>query len=127
MIKDQVHTRFKLFVAPLAADHGIGPLADEVAAWVRAAGVAPKSIGVEFIESLGKLALTLGYRDDEPGYEVSLRTVNLGRIEGFSADHLEELESAMSGAAATQSGIICHELYVTADHQFVMVFMTTAS
>jgi hypothetical protein len=37
------------------------------------------------------------------------------------------LEQAMSEAAQKQTNIICHELYVTDDREFLMIFMTFVS
>ena len=39
-------------------------------------------------------------------------------------DDFGELERRMTEAAARLSNIICHELYVTGDHDFMMIFMT---
>jgi hypothetical protein len=52
--------------------------------------------------------------------------VSLGKVEGFSADECKKLEAKMGEAAAKTPGIICHELLVTGDREFVMVFMTRA-
>ena len=67
--------------------------------------------------------LTVGYRDDEPAYEVELRTVPVGKIEGLAGADLTELEQAMAKAGSDIERIICHELYVTSDNEFFMVFM----
>ena len=71
-IADQVHTKFKLFTGTLDASGNIGKLAGEVAAWAKSAKVAPKSIGVEFLERNKQVILSVGYRDDEPGYGIAL-------------------------------------------------------
>ncbi len=55
-ITDQVHTKFKLFTGALDQTGHIGRLADEVAAWAKAARVAPKSIGIEFVEKSKQLS-----------------------------------------------------------------------
>lgn len=123
MIADQVHGKFKLFVGPLGADGGLGGLAAEVEGWVRSAGVAPKSIGVEFLESDAVLVVSLGYRDDEPGYNVTVKAAPIGRLEGTDRGALERLEQAISAASRAHSEIICHEIYVTEDNQLHMVFL----
>ena len=125
-IANQVHSRFKVFAGELDANKTIGLLADQITSFVREAKVAAKSIGVEYIESAGRLIITLGYRDDEPWYPVAVNCVSLGKIDAMGND-FAVLEQAMSEAALKQSNIICHELYVTDDREFLMIFMTFVS
>ncbi|MEW6212457.1 MAG: hypothetical protein AB1631_29295 [Acidobacteriota bacterium] len=122
-IAEQVHSKFKVFAGQLQQDKTIGPLADEIERFVSSTAIAPKSIGVEYLESAQRLIITLGYRDDEPGYGVKINCVSLGKIDSFASD-FSALESAMAGASQTQRNIICHELYVTEDHDLLMIFMT---
>lgn len=119
---NQTHNKFKLFVGTLAADRSLGSLAGEVEAFVSKSGVAPKSIGAEYLEHAGRLLVTIGYRDDEPGFPVRIRAVHIGQL-GREPD-LQDLEAAMSRAAAVEGAVICHELYVTADDQIYMIFMS---
>ena len=123
-IADQVHGKFKVFTGKLAADGSLGSLATDVEAWVKSAKVAPKSIGVEFIESAAVLMLSVGYRDDEAPYLVKLSSVQIGKIEGTDAAGLANIERAMAGAGAKVSNVICHELYVTGSNDLLMVFMS---
>ena len=122
-IAGQVHGKFKVFAGPLHTDNTIGPLAEEVSRFVRESGAAAKSIGVEYLESADRLIVTLGYRDDEEGYPVRLSSVTLGKIEAFG-DDFADLERRMADASASFHNIICHELYVTEEHDFMMIFMT---
>lgn len=122
-IASQVHGKFKVFAGELQKDNTIGPLADEVAKFVSDAKIAPKSIGVEYVESAKRLIITLGYRDDEDAYAVNINCVSLGRIDAFG-DDFGSLEAAMTEASSKQNNIICHELYVTDDHDLLMIFMT---
>jgi hypothetical protein len=123
-IEAQVHDNFKLFAGkPDAAGH-IGALAGEVAAWAAKANVAPKSIGIEFIESSKQLILSVGYRSDEPGYKVKLASAKIGRLGTLDAGELERLERAMGNAAANQQDVICHELYVTDANELYVVTMS---
>lgn len=122
-IAEQVHGKFKVFAGPLHTDNTIGPLAEEVARFVQESGAAAKSIGVEYLESADRLIVTLGYRDDEEGYPVKLSSVSLGQIEALGSD-FTDLERRMAEASAGVRNIICHELYVTEDHDFMMIFMT---
>lgn len=125
-VTDQAHKKFKLFTGPLHTDGTIGPLADEVAKFVRDAKIAPKSIGVEYVEAAKKLVLSLGYRDDEPGYPVKLHSVRVGKFDQLDAAGLSNLEQTLGKASAGLPNVICHELYITKDHDFFMVFMTAA-
>lgn len=119
----QVHDKFKVFTGT-PGDGDLGPVAGQVAQFVREQGVAPKSIGVEFLERARKLVLTLGYRDDEPAYEIRLTSRSLGTVD--SLDDLGGLEQRMGTVAAELQGVLCHELFVTDEDEFVMVFMTRA-
>ena len=122
-IAEQVHSKFKVFAGQLQADKTIGPLAGEIENFVRTSNIAPKSIGVEYIESAQRLIITLGYRDDEAGYPIKINCVSLGKIDSMGND-FSALEEAMSQASQTQNNIICHELYVTEDQDLLMIFMT---
>ena len=125
-IASQVHSKFKVFAGELDADKTIGPLAGQITKFVRESKVAAKSIGVEYMESAARLIITLGYRDDEPWYPVDVKCVSLGKIDALGSD-LAALEQAMSEAAQKHSNIICHELYITDDREFLMIFMTFSS
>lgn len=125
-IQEQIHNHFKVFAGSYDAKSGIGDLASSVPAWVKSSGAAPKSIGVEYLESAKALMLTVGYRTDEPGYAVALETVNLGKVESLDPAGLSSLEARMGKAAAGVANIICHELFVTESREVLMVFMTKA-
>jgi hypothetical protein len=125
-IASQVHSKFKVFAGELDANKTIGPLAGQITKFVSESKVAAKSIGVEYIESAARLIITLGYRDDEPWYPVEINCVSLGKIDARGSD-CAALEQAMSRAAQKHSNIICHELYVTDDREFLMIFMTFSS
>ena len=124
-IEKQVHNKFKIFSGTLGADKNLGPLADEVARFVDEGKVAAKSIGVEYLESAGRLIITLGYRDDEEYYPIKLTSVSLGKTESLSEkSDFADLEQSIADASAKVGNIICHELYITEDNEFLMVFMT---
>jgi hypothetical protein len=125
-IQGQVHSKFKLFSGPLGKGGSLGSLPAEVADFAKKAKAAPKSIGVEYLEHDGSVVVSLGYRDDEPAYGIKLESVSLGRVESFNAEERARLEKKMGEAAAKIAGIICHELLVTGENEFVMVFMTHA-
>src|SRR5262249_37721018 len=104
----------------------LGALADEVANFARKADAAAKSIGVEYLESAERLIITLGYRDDEPGYPIKLTCVSLGKVKALGKD-FTALEQRMMEASSQVGNIICHELYVTEDQEFLMIFMSHQS
>ena len=122
-IDNQTHGKFKVFHGALGADNSLGSLADEVAAFASDNRVAAKSIGVEYLESADSLIITLGYRDDEEHYPIRLETVSLGQMTDLGQD-FSALEKKMSEASQSVQNIICHELFVTDDKDFLMVFMT---
>ena len=122
-IANQTHGKFKVFAGKLGADNGLGELADQVSAFASDNKIAAKSIGVEYLESAESLIITLGYRDDEESYPIKLETVSLGQMSDLGQD-FSALEQKMAEASETVENIICHELYVTDDKDFLMVFMT---
>lgn len=122
----QVHNKFKIFTGSLAADRTIGALADQIAAFVAERKVAAKSIGVEYLESAKKLIITLGYREGDDSYGVKVSTVSLGKIGGLETGDVSRLEAAMTDACEKIDNIICHELYITDDGDFLVVFMSRA-
>jgi hypothetical protein len=122
-IQEQVHNKFKIFTGALQPDGSIGPLADEISRYVSESKIAPKSIGVEYLESARRLIVSLGYRDDEAGYPVTLHSVSLGSVDTSGAD-LNALERKMAEASAGLPNIICHELYITDKQEMLMIFMT---
>lgn len=124
--KDQVHSKFKLFAGTLDAGGSLGALGTEVEKFAAGAKAAPKSIGVEYLEHSKQVVVSLGYRDDEAPYAIKLSTVSLGKVDTFSAEECKKLEAKMGEAAAKTPGIICHELLVTGEREFVMVFMAHA-
>lgn len=122
-IAKQVHEKFKVFAGELAADRTIGKLATEVADFVARGKVAAKSIGIVHVEHSNRIVITLGYRDDEAAYPITLHSLALGRIEGKGND-FSMLEEAISKATTKHDNIICHELYMPSPNEFMMVLMT---
>src|SRR5579872_3680272 len=104
MIHYQEHDKFKVFV-----DSDIRDLNEAVSKFVADAGVAAKSLGAEYLESSGKLVVTLGYTDKEQSYPVAIREANVGR---FEADYLGETEKSISEAASKLDRIVCHCPYI---------------
>jgi len=127
-VEAQVHEHFKLFSGKLNDAGHIGTLADDVAKWVAAKKVAPKSIGIEFIESSKTLILSVGYRtaDEEAPYAIKLASTKISKVLELDAGELERLERGLAGAAANQKNVICHELYVTERDELYMVTMSKA-
>ncbi|MEP6863786.1 MAG: hypothetical protein ABJE66_24380 [Deltaproteobacteria bacterium] len=120
----QVHENFKLFTGKPDSSGNIGGLADSVAAWVAAERVAPKSIGIEFLERSKTLLLSVGYRrGDEEAYTIKLSSTNISRVGDIGPGDLERIENGMAAAAAAETNVICHELYVTDGDELFMVTM----
>lgn len=118
----QVHDKFKVFIpeADIAYDEAMRRLGNMVESWSREGKVAPKSVGVEYLEGPKRLVLSVGYKDNEPAYPVKLTSVSLGSLDLFP----DAIEAAMSKAAAGVQNVICHEFFVTGDGVFVMVLMS---
>lgn len=123
---DQVHAKFKLFAGDLDSSGTIGKLAGEVSAWAKGAKVAPKSIGIEFLEHSKKVILSIGYRDDEKPYGIELKSQKIAKVGSLDAANLASLEKAMADAAAHDKRVICHELYVTDTNDMFVVTMSHA-
>jgi hypothetical protein len=126
-IANQVHGKFKLFTAKLDGGKSINKLAEEVERFAVQAKAAPKSIGVEYLEHSKMVILTLGYRDDEAAYPVKLSAVSIGKATQLDAAELARLEKRMAEEAAKLGTVICHELFITENDEFMMVFMTHQS
>ncbi len=125
-VKAQVHESFKLFAGKLDAAGHIGDLAKQVTAWAASAKVAPKSIGIEFVEHSKQVILSVGYRSDEAGYGITLASSKIGKIDKLDQAELTKLEGALGKAAGAQQNVICHELYVTDANELYMVTMSHA-
>ncbi|MET0396558.1 MAG: hypothetical protein ABW277_07030 [Longimicrobiaceae bacterium] len=124
-VKEQVHAQFKAFTGTATTDEAVDDVFAQVEKFVGERQVAPKSIGVEYLEGAGRLVFTLGYRSDEPPYGVRITRQSLGKVD--SLDDLSGLEHRMAAAASGLANVICHELFVKTDGEFVMVFMTAAA
>ena len=122
MIKNQVHSKFKVFIpeASLTDEEAMRRLASMVEGWARASKVAIKSVGIEYIDALKQVVLSLGYRDDEPGYPVKLTSISLGKL-GLRPD---EIGTAMEEAAKNTENVICHEFFVDEKGEYVMVLLS---
>jgi hypothetical protein len=118
-VAHQFHDNFKSFVGS-----DIASISDAIASFAQSSNVAAKSIGIVHVNSAGELLFSLGYRDDEPGYPVALKSVSLGHVDTVHSAGLDDLDNALTEAAAGISGIICHELVVDSAGNFVAVFLT---
>ena len=124
-IKQQEHHSFKIFSGALGENNSLGSLAAEVANFAAEKQVAAKSIGVEYLEGAKRLIITLGYQEGEAFYPISLRVMPLGKVDDLATrDDFSELERAIAEASNQVERIICHELYITEENEFLLVFMT---
>ena len=117
----QEHTKFKLFTKEYSSEEHINQLLEEIEKWVSNEKIAPKSIGVEFLEKAKYIVMSIGYRDDED-YNVKLSCSHIDKIE-LNVDY-SKIENKMSDAASKHKNIICHELFITDSNNFYMIFMT---
>lgn len=120
-IDQQIHDHFKVFTGEIT---NFDELSAKVSAFAVENKIAAKSIGVEYLESAGKLVVTLGYRADEEFYPISLHAEIIGKIDALGSD-FTALEQKMAEASRKVSNIICHELFITENNDFQMIFMTT--
>jgi hypothetical protein len=120
MIKHQVHSKFKVFISDAESEDAVEQLFRQADVFTKDNSVAPKSIGVEYLEGQKRLILSIGYRDDEPGYPVNLKSVLLGKL----AMNSSTIEAALEKAADETDNVICHEFFVTEGGDFVMVLLS---
>jgi hypothetical protein len=118
----QVHDKFKLFVGePDDAGH-VNQLAKSVHEWVAKDKVAVKSVGAAV--AMGKLILTIGYRDDEPTYEVVLHSSKIGRVGPLDADEINRFNRAIEAGGMNWPPMIDHTLYVTKEKELYLVVLS---
>jgi hypothetical protein len=117
-VQEQVHYKFKVFVGS-----SVEELDRQIQSFTSNGSLAPKSIGVEYLESRDKLVLSLGYRDDEAGYATRLLSKSAGTVDVDSSDSLSALESALESVAEAAGTIICHELFVKGNGEVHAVFL----
>lgn len=115
----QAHSKFKAFITQ-------GPITqaalDEFANDLNGANVAPKSVGVEYLEESKRTILSIGYSTGGSPYAVSLKQENLGKVEVTP----DAIAKALEAAASRNDNVICHEFYATEDGTFYAVLMLQA-
>lgn len=119
----QSHSKFMIFTSTPLSDGSLDPeFAEAVCQALQAGNLAPKSVGIEYVESQDTLVLSIGHGDgSEPGYPVKLTCVPLGML---PTD--QRLGAAMTEAAASVPNVICHEFYVNRHEQFFLVLLSRA-
>lgn len=119
----QIHNEFKLFTHPYTSVASIAELAGKVEAWVKSASVAPKSIGIEYLDGSKVVVISLGFTRQEP-HAVKLVAESIGRID-VDGD-LSAVEKKMGSFADHHKNVICHELIVTDKNELITVLMVKA-
>jgi len=118
-MSDQIHSSFRVFITE-------GPLTqgalDTFSQDLRGSTLAPKSVGVEFLEGQNKTVLSIGYAEAVGHPVVTLVQENLGKVELTT----QAVAAALTTAAEKHSNVICHEFYVTGDGTFFAVLMLQA-
>src|SRR5664279_1636421 len=118
----QVHDKFKLFIGELDEAGHVNNLAKSIHEWVAKDKVAVKSVGAAI--AMGKLMLTIGYRDDEPTYEVVLHSSKIGRVGPLDADESSRFNRAIESAVMNWPPVIGHALYVTKNNELYLVVLS---
>lgn len=118
MSAHQVHDKFKSFVGT-----DVETVSSEISAFVSSHKVKPVSIGVVHVAGTDEFIFSLGYQPNSEGHSASLVSVSLGHIDTLHKGGIQELDKALTSAAAKIDGIICHELVVTPDGRFHAVFL----
>lgn len=125
---EQFHSKFKVFVVTPDKNTTDGIPQDlhlTMNGFIALNKVAVKSVGVEYVESIDKIVISLGYAENQESYSVVLQTVMLGKLDLF-ANLNEALEQALEKAANTQDdSVICHEFYVNKENNYVAFFLKT--
>jgi len=120
----QTHNQFQTFIIDKSWDLVDGkvtsPSGEAIYEFLQNGGVAPKSVGIEHLESKDLTIMTIGYRDDEEPVKASISQVRLGQLDLVP----EVISTAFAKAASNEKNVICHEFYVTADGTFYAVFLT---
>lgn len=107
--QDQRHSKFKVFITEPTSTGGIpDELHLTINGFIALNKVAVKSVGVEFVESINKIIISLGYTEEQKYYSVVLQEVVLGDIPTDSTI----IEQALTKACDGIDNIICHEFYV---------------
>ena len=114
----QVHDKFKIFFGKSISD-----ISAQIQSATADSSIAPKSIGVEFMESRKQFLVSVGYAEGQAGYPVSLIDTVVGPIPEFN-DAPDQLCSSLEAIAEENGDVLCHELYVDNDEVVHLVLMT---
>lgn len=103
------HKHFKVTIATIKNGQFDEVSKNELKAFLNQ-GYSLKSLGVEYIESLGKAVVSIGYSPETSPLHYDLVIEPAGMLD---IHHPEILEKALETAAAKWDDIICHEFFVT--------------
>lgn len=120
----QSHSKFKLFTRAFTSPTSISDLGKDIESWVAKAKVAPKSIGVEYLEESKDLVVSIGYSDDQPAYNVTIRSELIGKFD--PKGDLSKLEEKLGAVADGLKNVICHELTITETKDLYAILMIKA-
>lgn len=124
---EQVHSKFKVFV--VTPDKNSLKIPSDLHltmnGFIALNKVAVKSVGVEYVEAIDKIVISLGYTEGQESYPIVLQSILLGQLAMKEGQNLaEELEVALTKAAETQDdSVICHEFYVDKNGNYVALFL----
>lgn len=113
------HSEFKIFKGRLEE---FAAIKQNIEAFVASGNISARSIGIEFIEHAKEIFISLGYSKEGPFAPVTLELIDFGKVD---LNNTEALEQMMTSEAQKQQNVICHELCITDNGSFMMIFMST--
>ena len=117
MVKGQVHEKFKTFKGSSLTGLGV-----DANLFLQEGKYAAKSIAV--VADPKGFVMSLGYREDEPHYMVSVVDVSLVKVSSYALPVEDQIDTAITSAADAPfvGDVICHSLY-SANGELHVVFL----
>jgi hypothetical protein len=92
----------------------------EVTEFAATQNISAHSLGVEYVEPLDQLIISLGYREEDDPTSIEIIQHTIGNI---STNSLAELESNFKKILDTFEKPICHEFFVNNAFDLIGIFM----
>lgn len=121
-MKNQIHSKFKFFIVDYTSGKLSAKTKKEILDFTNSGKIAPKSIGVEFIESNSTLAISIGFQEKKNTGKYDISIKKIGKFTGVS--DVPAVEKNMEKIASKIEGIICHEFFTTSDSEMFSIFLT---
>ena len=113
------HSKFKLFRGTIAEGKLSKELLKQLKSFTTQEKIDAKSIGIEYLESLNEVIVSLGYAEKKSKVSVDFKLKKIGNL----SLGLPALEVASEKVASKLENIICHELFVDGSNDCHMIFM----